>query len=352
VRWPVGALLLFQPLRLLLMQEQHPFSKFIAILARGKTKQRHLTLDEARDAMAMLVKGQTEPEQTGAFLMLQRLMEETSEEIAGFTLGSRQAMRFGDDMMRADIDWSSYAGKKRQLPWFILSALLLAENGYKVFMHGTEGHTPGRVYTRECLGALGVGVAGSYEQAASQLEAGNFAYMPLEVISETLRQMINLRPILGLRSPVHSFTRMLNPFGAPVMINGIFHRGFMDIHAGAAVLLEQPHMCVFRGDGGEPERRPGKTCEVWSVHGGTISKERWPAILDDPRQAPDENMNIADLPAVWKGDRQSDYGEAAICGTLAIALRTMGLTTSMDDAQAKAVGMWETRNKTLIPASA
>ncbi len=334
------------------MQEQHPFSKFIAILARGKTKQRHLTLDEAEEAMAMLVKGQAEPEQLGAFLMLQRLMEETSEEIAGFTLGSRQAMQFPADMPRVDVDWSSYAGKKRQLPWFILSALVLARNGHKVFMHGTEGHTPGRVYSRECLGALGIPVADSYGAAAAHIRASNFAYMPLEVISQPLREMINLRPVLGLRSPVHSFTRMLNPFNAPVMLNGIFHRGFMDIHAGAAVILEQPHMCVFRGEGGEPERRPGKTCEVWSVHDGKISEERWPAILDDPRQTPDENMNINDLAAIWHGTQDNDYAEAAICGTLAIALRTMQLADNIEQAEEMARKMWVERDKTAVPAAA
>jgi len=334
------------------MQEQHPFSKFIAIMARGKTKQRHLTLEEATEAMAMLVGGQTEPEQMGAFLMLQRLMEENSEEIAGFALGSRQHMQFPDDMPAVDIDWSSYAGKRRQLPWFILSALVLARNGYKVFMHGTEGHTPGRVYTRECLEALNIPVADSYEAAASQIRASNFAYMPLEVISPKLREMINLRPILGLRSPVHSFTRMLNPFKAPTMINGIFHRGFMDIHAGAAVLLKQPNMCVFRGEGGEPERRPGKTCEVWSVHDGQISEERWPAILDDPRQAPDESMNISDLAAIWHGTQQNDYAEAAVCGTLAIALHTMKLTGSIEEAETIARKMWDERDKASVPAAA
>lgn len=334
------------------MQEQHPFSKFIAILARGKTKQRHLTLAEAEEAMAMLVAGKTEPEQTGAFLMLQRLMEETSEEIAGFTLGTRQTMRYPANMPKVDIDWSSYAGKKRQLPWFVLSALLLARNGYKVFMHGTEGHTPGRVYTRECLGALGIGVADSYADAIDQINTSNFAYMPLEVINPALREMINLRPILGLRSPVHSFTRMLNPFNAPVMINGIFHRGFMDIHAGAAVLLKQPHMCVFRGEGGEPERRPGKTCEVWSVHDGKVSEERWPAIHDDPRQAVDENMNLADLAAVWRGELDSAYAHAAVCGTLAVGLRTMQLAGSIEQAEAMAREMWDNRDKTTLPVAA
>ena len=62
----------------------HPFSKFVAILGRGKTKQRHLTLEESQEAMSMLLRGEAVPEQIGAFLMLLRVKEETGEELAGF----------------------------------------------------------------------------------------------------------------------------------------------------------------------------------------------------------------------------------------------------------------------------
>ena len=92
-------------------------------------------------------------------------------------------------------------------------------------------------------------------EAADQIRARNFAYLPLEVMSPTLRHLIDLRPVFGLRSPVHSFSRMLNPFDAPTVMQGIFHRGFMDIHSGAAQLMGMPNMAVFRGEGGEIERR-------------------------------------------------------------------------------------------------
>lgn len=334
------------------MREIHPFAKFVAILGRGKTKQRHLTLEESRESMGMLLRGEAEPEQIGAYLMLLRLKEEAPEEIAGFALAVKDTIKLPANMPKVVIDWSSYAGKKRQLPWYILSALLLAKNGHKVFMHGTEGHTPGRVYTRECLHELGVPISNTYDEASKNLTLSNFAYMPLEAISQPLKDMIELKPILGLRSPVHSFTRMINPFDAPVEMIGIFHRGFMDIHAHAAVLMQQPGLAVFRGEGGEAERRPGKTCEVWAVHDGKISETRWPAILDNPRQPADEAMNIADLAALWRGEIFSDYAEAAVSGTLAIALKTMGLAASIESAQQQATDMWQTRDKTTLPAAA
>ncbi len=57
-------------------------------------------------------------------------------------------------------------------------------------------------------------------------------------------------------------------------------------------------------------------------------------------------MNVADLAAVWRGDKQDEYGEAAIIGTIAIALHTMGKARDREEAEAQARTMWASRNKT------
>lgn len=333
-------------------QELHPFAKFIQILARGKTKTRAFTIEESQESMAMILRGEALPEQIGAFLMLLRLKEETPEEIAGFTMGTRDTFNLPDTLPKVDVDWSSYAGKRRQLPWFILSALLLAQNGFKVLMHGTGGHTPGRIYTRETLQNLGFPIARSFDQAVDQLAANNFAYIPLEVMSPKLRELIEMRPILGLRSPVHSFARMLNPFNAPVMMQGIFHRGFMDIHAGAGLLLDQPVTTVFRGEGGEIERRPNKPTVAWTAANGEISNEEWPALLPNGHAVADEEMDIQNLVAIWRGDESSEYAEASVIGTLAIALKSMGQADTKEAAQSMAQGMWENRDRGSLPVAA
>jgi len=332
------------------MQEVHPFARFVAILGRGKTKQRHLTQDESREAMSMILRGDALPEQIGAFLMLLRLKEEAPEEIAGFTQGARDLLDLPAKTPAVDLDWSSYAGKRIQLPWFLLSALTLAGAGVKVFMHGTDGHTPGRVYTQDTLRALGFPIAASLTEAATHLDDRNFAYTPLGVLSPKLHELINLRPILGLRTPVHSFSRMLNPFAAPVMLQGIFHRGFMDVHAGAAQLLGQPHLAVFRGEGGEIERRPNKPTVVWTTHGPAAPEtETWPTLLNDPHQPADGDMDVNGLIDVWRGVADNPYATASITGTLAIALKTLGRAATIPTAETLANKMWAARNRDLLP---
>ena len=150
-------------------------------------------------------------------------------------------------------------------------------------MHGLEGHTAGRLYAREAIARLGLPIAGGFDEAAANLEARNFVYLPLDAFCPRLAELFALRAILGLRSPVHTLARLVNPFDAPASIQSVFHPGYMAIHRDAALRLGDARMTVFRGEGGEAERRPNKPCETLTVADGAAGETRWPPLLDDPR---------------------------------------------------------------------
>ena len=327
------------------MSEDHPFAPYVRILARGKTKSRPFTMEEAEAAMAMILAGEVRPEQLGAFLMLLRFKEETAEEIAGFVRAVRAPFDLPSPIPQVDLDWSSYAGKRRQLPWFLLSALVLAQNGVKILMHGTEGHTAGRVYLRDTMEALSLPVSTSFADAETAIGQSGFAYLPLEVLSQPLRDIINLRPILGLRSPVHTVSRLLNPFSASHVMQGIFHRGFQDTHQVAGQLLGYANVAVFRGDGGEIERRPNKPCEVFTCSDGALGRETWPTLIKDPVRPEDTEMDVQRLASVWSGAEDDAYGTAAVTGTLAIALKLMGRSADLGAADRAARQMWASRDR-------
>ncbi len=156
--------------------------------------------------------------------------------------------------------------------------------------------------------------------------------------------MMGFKPILGLRSPVHTIARMINPFGAPCLLQGIFHPNYMATHSGAAKILGERNMIVFRGEGGEIERRPGKPCETLGLRDGVPFEERWAPLMEEPRQLPDDDMDPKKLVAVWRGEDNA-YAEAAITGTMALALKTSGAAPDQDSAQALATGLWNARDR-------
>lgn len=323
---------------------EHPFAQYIRILGKGKQGSRPLTQDEAYHAMHMIMMDEIEPVQLGAFMMLMRVKEETREELTGFVLAVRDALKIPNGFISVDLDWSSYAGKRRHLPWFLLTTLLLAENGIKVFMHGTSGHTEGRLYTDDVLSFLAIRPATSFEEVADQIRQTNFSYMPLKYLCGKLHKIIELRPLMGLRSPVHTLARMINPFYAPYIMQGIFHPGYRPVHQEAALLLNQPHMAVLKGESGETERNPDLECLVQSVHNGELSDELWPPLFKQ-RHVKDEEMNPRRLPGVWSGQIEDEFAQGAVIGTAAVTLKMMGRADSIEDAQALAQTMWEKRSK-------
>lgn len=331
------------------MTDMHPFAKYVRIIGRGPTLSRPLTEDEMIEAGRMILAGEVEPLQLGAFLCILRVRAEVPAEGAGFVRAMRETITPPPDAPTVDLDWSSYAGKKRHLPWFLLSALLLAQNGVRVCMHGTEGHTPGRIYARHALQSLGVPIAGSLAEAGEHMRATNFAFLPLAVLNRRLQEIIELKPILGLRSPVNTFARMINPFGAAHEIQTVFHPNYKDIHRLTAKLLGQPHMAVFKGEGGEIERRPAKPVVVESLHEGVLSEEEWPPLMSEVIKE-DDNLDLGRLAAVWKGAEDYDYATAAIVGTAAIALQLLGRAEARDEALALARDLWESRNRERLAA--
>ena len=331
-----------QHLDLIAKPNEHAFAPFVRILGKGKTGSRSLTRDEACTAMRMILQGEVKDVQLGAFLMLLRVKEESADELTGFVEAARDVIAAPANIS-VDIDWSSYAGKRKHLPWFLLSALALADNGLRVFMHGASGHTKGRVYTENVLNALGIQSSSTWSDVSIGLDQTNFAFMPLRNLCTPLQSMIDLRNDLGLRSPVHTLVRLLNPLRAPYSLQSIFHPAYAQHHQQAAANLGQLHSSVFKGEGGEIERKPEAVCKVYSVHEGVLSEEAWPKLVDGRQEQP-ENFDVEHLRNVWRGNANDEYGELAVVGTIAIALRLLGRVENFDEALQFAKKWWVDRN--------
>ena len=321
---------------------EHPFAQYVRILGKGRNGARSLTRDEAREAMAMICRYDVEPEQLGAFLMLMRVKEETAEEIAGFVDALRASLPLDGDCPPVAIDWPAYAGKKRQLPWFLLAALIAADNGHPVFMHGLSRDDE-RTYVPEALAALGLSAAGSLEQAAQSIQATGFAYLSIERLSRLVHELIEMRTLLGLRPPLHTVARMLNPFSASLMLMGVFHPNDAPIHQQAAELLEQPTALVIKGEGGEFERIPDRDLTLYGKVAAGDWLEVWPSLSAKGKFLRRDTLDLNHFAAVWRGERDDAYGRAAVTGTLALVIRALGLQTRHDDAHGLANQWWNER---------
>ncbi|AZL74592.1 glycosyl transferase family protein [Pseudomonas oryziphila] len=299
---------------------EHPFAEFVRILGKGKRGARGLTREEARAAMTLLLEGKVEDTQLGAFLMLLRHKEESAEELAGFTEALRAHLQA--PRINVDLDWPSYAGKKRHLPWYLLAAKCLAGNGVRILMHGGGAHTAGRLYSEQLLGLLDIPLCRDWASVAQTLHTHQLAFFPLQDWAPQLQRMIDLRNTLGLRSPIHSLARVLNPLAARCGLQSIFHPGYQAVHREASRLLGD-HALVIKGDGGEIEINPDVTSHLYGASAGAAWDEEWPA-LSAQRHVKPASLQAEHLLAVWRGEAEDSYGEMAVVATMALALRGLG----------------------------
>ena len=289
----------------------------VATLGRGPGRSRSLTEDEATEAMRLMLEG-AEPEAVGALLMLLRMKGETAEEIAGLARAAQAAL---PKLPGADLDWPCYAaGRTRGLPWFLLSARLLAAAGYRVVLHGWNGNDAA---VRDHLVAAGPQVV----------------YLPLEETHPALFRLLALRPVLGLRSCVNTVCRMLNPSRASASVQGVFHPSYRLLQADAAARLGWRNLTVIKGGGGEFERLPGKCVEGFGLRDGAPFDGVFPVLTAPIRLA--EVAPGVGLQALWDGTARNETATEIVIGTATLALDTLGVS----DAEQVARGLWSDRHK-------
>lgn len=319
---------------------EHPFAQFVRIVGKGKNGARSLTYDEAYQAFSMILKDEVLDVQLGAFLMLLRVKEESVDELTGFVQATKDQLNF--QTLDVDLDWSSYAGKRKHYPWFLLAALTLAKHGYKIVMHGASGHTMNRVYTEQVLEYLGFPICQNESEVKQQLAQHNFAYLPLSVISPVLEDLINLRNVMGLRSPIHTLARLINPFNAKATMQAIFHPAYRSSHQQAAFQLGYKNSAVIKGEGGEFERNPDAKTLICGIKNGELYEHELPKLTDN-RSPIEEELDLAVFKAVWEGTQSHEYGEIAVPETMGIALYTMGVVNSYEEAMLTARKLWKNR---------
>ncbi len=317
------------------------FVSFVATLGRGPGRSRALTRDEAYEAFGMVLRGEPDPHQVGAFLMLLRFRGEEADEIAGMVQAAREDA--GAGAIGADLDWPSYgAGRTRGAPWFLLAALALARAGVRVLMHGDNDFSSG-IAVEDGMAALGLRPAEGLTAARTSLRDDRFAYVPLRALSPPMHRLLDMRRLFGLRSPVNTVARLLNPAEAPAGVDGVFHPPYINVHLGVAERMARPRLLVLKGGGGEAERVPLKpaTASVWDASSGRT--EMALAAVEGLRPHPPAGDTPALLAAVWSGEITPESPLATVQATIGLALLALGRAETPARAMADAAVIWSQR---------
>lgn len=205
---------------------------YIKTIGRGARGARGLDRDAAHTLYGAILDGRVSDLELGAVLLAYRIKSESAEEIAGM-LSAAQAHVHPLNVPSGGhaVTLASYNGARKVPNLLPLLALALAREGVTVLVHGVRS-APGRVSSAEVFSALGVPICEAVPQAQARLDAGEVAFLPIDVLSPALARQIGLMVPLGVRNSGHTIAKLVEPFSRPSLrLVNYTHEAYFDVLA-------------------------------------------------------------------------------------------------------------------------
>ncbi len=146
--------------------------------------------------------------------------------------------------------------------------------------------------------------------------------------------MIAWRARYGLRTPINTVVRALNPGGAKLGIRGSYHPGFQQLHAEVEnVMGKTSHGVIsFKGLSGESEYNPKVSQTVWLSHNEGVESHYWEEQMSE--ELPSTNRDRMGTPV-----EDNELMANTVVSTMAALLFTE--TNDRELANSKALSLWE-----------
>ncbi len=241
-------------------------------IGRGKDGARSLNQAQAEDLMSQVLDGQVSDLELGAFAIAMRIKGESVAELAGF-LDAVHARCLRVSTTQPTVVLPSYNGARKLPNLTALLALLLAQEGIQVLVHGPD-QDAGRVTTGAIFHDLGLPFANDALDIAHAWARREPVFIRTEALCPPLARLLAVRQVIGLRNSGHTVTKLLMPCqGGPTLrvVNhthpeyATLQRAFL-AHIGA-------HALLMRGTEGEPVADPRRTPKLDVYIAGILRPE-------------------------------------------------------------------------------
>ena len=207
-------------------------------IATGPELSKDISLDEAREGTAAILRGQIDPVQAAIFFIALRMKRETHDEFKGVLDGIREMV----DRVTAKVDHvidmaDPYDGYNRTLPAAPFLPPLLAECGLHPISHGLDSVGPKYGVThRHVLEAAGASVNLTTAEAAARLEneETGWAYVDQASFCKPLHDLIPLRTQMIKRQVLTTVEVLAKPIAgrlATHFVTGYVHKPYPPIYA-------------------------------------------------------------------------------------------------------------------------
>ena len=224
------------------------FREVLQKVSRGEKLSKHLTREEACQALRWIFEGDASEFQIGAFFSAMRMKGESAEETAGFVEAVRErAAQLHPNLENAIDLGEPYDGKVKTLHLTVPIALILSAARVPLVLHSTKD-TPVKkgVETQGMLEALGLNVTGllPFQQI---LEREKIVFLPTEKLIPDFARLRPYREAFGLRPFANHIEKIFNLANAQTQMVGVYHRPYLEPMGEALARLGTRRIFVIQG---------------------------------------------------------------------------------------------------------
>ena len=232
----------------------------------------NLTMEEAEQAMNIIMTGQATQAQIGAYLVTMRMKGETIEEITG----SAKAMRANAVKLTLpaeikpvyDIVGTGGDGA-RTFNISTAAAFVLAGTGRTVAKHGNRAASS-QCGSADVLGALGLNLDLSAEQISKAIEEIGIGFLFAPKFHPAMKFVIGPRKEIGQRTMMNILGPLTNPAGASIQLTGVYSPALTEPLARVLGELGSQAALVIYGSGGTDELTPCGPNRVSHLQHGSV----------------------------------------------------------------------------------
>ncbi len=246
--------------------EKNELKPLIAKVVEGQ----HLTKEEARNAVDIIMSGKATNAQTAALLSAMRMNHETIEEITGCALGMRGKMTTvphdeevleivgtgGDLAQSFNISTTST---------FVISAL-----GQPVAKHGNRS-VSSLSGAADVLESLGVKITTTPDVASACIKEVGMSFLFAQSYHKAMRFVGPVRGQLGVRTVFNILGPLTNPANAEYNVIGVYDESLLDVVAEVLKNLGVKHSLVVYGRDRLDEISISDSTAVREINNGEIT---------------------------------------------------------------------------------
>ncbi|MET0042386.1 MAG: anthranilate phosphoribosyltransferase [Candidatus Thiodiazotropha sp. 6PLUC3] len=226
-------------------------------IATGPELSKDISLDEAREGMSAILRGEIDDVQTAIFLIALRMKRETDDE----NKGALEAILNISDSRTANVEElislaDPYDGMNRNLPVAPMIPALLAACGLPCVSHGLDAVGPKFGVThRHILQAAGINVDMSLDEAVSRIEnpESGWAYVDQKTFCPGLHDLTDIRKRIIKRQVLTTVEVLAKPITAQKkthLVTGYVHKPYPAKYASLARFAEFEGCLLVRGTEG------------------------------------------------------------------------------------------------------